>query len=56
MITRHRFIQTKSLKERLIKEADTLRDQARMLPFGTSSRHGLKKARQAEAAARMDGG
>jgi hypothetical protein len=55
MITRHRFIQTKSLKERLLKEAETLRDQAKMLPFGPVRDTALKKARQAEAAAHMDG-
>jgi hypothetical protein len=55
MITRHRFIQTKSLKERLLNKAETVRDQAKMLPFGPVRDTALKKARQAEAAAHMDG-
>ena len=54
MVTRQRFTQTKSLKERLLEEAQTLRDQARLLPFGTVRDAALKKARQAEAAAHMD--
>ncbi|WP_426527910.1 hypothetical protein [Bradyrhizobium sp. McL0615] len=51
---RHRFIQTKSLRERLLEEAQTLREQARLLPFGPVRDAALKKARQAEAAAHMD--
>jgi hypothetical protein len=54
MATRHRFIQTKPLKERLLEEAHTLRDQARLLPFGPVRDAALKKARQVEAAAHMD--
>jgi len=50
----HRFIQTKPLKERLLEEAQTLREQARLLPFGTVRDAALIKARQAEAAAHMD--
>ena len=49
-----RIIQTKSLKERLLEEAQTLRDQARLLPFGPVRDAALKKARQVEAAAQMD--
>jgi len=55
MITWHRFIQTKLLKERLLEEAETLRDQAKLLPFGPVRDAALKKARQAEAAVHMDG-
>ena len=54
MVTRHRVIQTKSLKERLLEEAQTLRDQAWLLPFGPVRDATLKKARQVEAAAHMD--
>ena len=54
MTMRHRFIQTKSLKVRLLEEAQTLREQARMLPFGPVRDAALTKARQAEAAAHMD--
>ena len=54
MGSRQRFIQTKSLKERLLEEAQTLRDQAKLLPFGPIRDAALKKARQAEAAAHMD--
>jgi len=54
MTTRHRFTQTKSLNERLLEEAQTLRDQAKMLPFGQVHDAALKKARQAEAAAHME--
>ena len=51
---RHRFIHTKSLRERLLQEAQMLRDQAKLLPFGPVRDAALKKARQAEAAAHMD--
>jgi len=44
----------KPLKERLLDEARTLREQARLLPFGAVRDAALKKARQAEAAAHMD--
>ena len=53
MVTLHHFIQTKPLKERLLEEAQTLREQARLLPFGPVRDAALKKARQAEAAAHM---
>ena len=54
MVTRRSVIQTKPLKERLLEEAQTLRDQARLLPFGSVRDAALKKARQAEAAVHMD--
>ena len=54
MATGHRFIQTKPLRERLLEEARTLRDQARLLPFGPVRDAALRKARQVEAAAYVD--
>jgi hypothetical protein len=54
MTMRHRFRQTKPLKQRLLEEAQTLREQARLLPFGPVRDAALTKARQAEAAAHMD--
>jgi hypothetical protein len=49
-----RILQTKSPKERLLEEAQTLRDQARLLPFGPVRDAALKKARHAEAAAHVE--
>jgi len=54
MATRHRIVQIKPLKERFLEEARTLRDQARLLPFGPVRDAALRKARQVEAAAYMD--
>jgi hypothetical protein len=54
MVTRHRFIQAKPLKARLLEVAQTLREQARLLPYGPVREAAMKKARQAEAAAHMD--
>jgi hypothetical protein len=54
MITRRRFKQTKSLKERLLEEARDIREQAKLLPYGPVREAALKKARQVEAAAHMD--
>jgi hypothetical protein len=54
MIGRHRFKQTKSLKERLLEEAQNLRDEAKLLPYGPLRDAALKKARQTEVAAHMD--
>jgi hypothetical protein len=54
MTMRHRFLQTNPLKVRLLEEAQSLRDQARLLPFGPVREAAMKKARQAEAAAHMD--
>jgi hypothetical protein len=41
------FQQTKSYKERLIEEAQNLREAAMLLPFGPIREAALKKARQA---------
>ncbi|MBT1516821.1 hypothetical protein KIP88_41175 [Bradyrhizobium sp. SRL28] len=54
IIKRRRFKQTKSLKERLVEEAQKLRDQAKLLPYGPVREAVLKKARRIEAAAHMD--
>ena len=54
MIPRRRFKQTLSLKERLIKEAASCREQAKLLPPGAGREALLRKARQAETAARID--
>ncbi len=54
MIERRRFRQSKSLKERLIAEAQNLRDEAKLLPYGPLREAALKKARQIDAAAHMD--
>jgi hypothetical protein len=51
---RRRFKQTKSLKDRLLEEAQNLREQAKLLPYGSVRDATLKKARQAEAAANMN--
>jgi hypothetical protein len=49
-----RFKQSKPLNERLLLEAQSLREQARLLTIGPVRDAALKKARQAEAAAHMD--
>jgi hypothetical protein len=54
MQKRRRFKQTTSLKDRLLEEAQNLREQAKLLPYGLVREATLKKARQAEAAANMD--
>ncbi len=54
MIFKRRFLQTKSLKERLIDEAQNLRDAAKLLPFGPERGAAMRKARQTEAASHMD--
>jgi hypothetical protein len=54
MIKRRRFKQTKPLKERLLDEAQILRDELKLLPYGPVRDAALKKARQIEAAANMD--
>ena len=53
-IQRRRFKQTQSLKERLLAEAQNLREEARLLPCGSLRDAALRKARQTEAAAHMD--
>jgi hypothetical protein len=54
MVMRQRFIQTKPLKVRLLEEAETLREQAGLLPFGPVRDAAMRKAREVEAAAHMD--
>jgi hypothetical protein len=54
MFQRRRFKQAKSLKQRLLEEAQNLRDEAKLLPYGPVRDAALKKARQTEAAAHMD--
>ena len=54
MQKRRRFKQTKSLKDRLLEKAQNLREQAKLLPYGSVRDATLKKARQAEAAAHID--
>jgi hypothetical protein len=54
MIPRRRFKQTKPLKERLLQQAQDLRDEAKLLRHGPVRDATVKKARQFEAAARID--
>ena len=54
MISRQRFIQAKSLRERLLEEARNLRNEAKLLPHGALRDAALRKARLTEAAAHMD--
>jgi len=54
MLTRRRFTQTISLKGRLLEEAQNLRDEAKLLPYGPVRDAALRKARQTETAAHMD--
>jgi hypothetical protein len=54
MSTRRREKQTTSLKDRLIQEAESLRRQAEEMPAGVRRDELLRKARQAETAARVD--
>jgi hypothetical protein len=54
IIKRRRFKQTKPLKVRLVEEAQKLRDEAKLLPYGPVREAVLKKARKIEAAAHMD--
>jgi hypothetical protein len=54
MSTRRRFKQVTSLKDRLIQEAESLRKQAQEMPPGIRRDELLRKARQAETAARVD--
>ncbi|MBR0953313.1 hypothetical protein [Bradyrhizobium canariense] len=51
---RRRFKQVKPLKERLLEEAQNLREEAKLLPSGALRDAALLKARQVEAAAHMD--
>ncbi|MGY3527726.1 hypothetical protein ACVILK_000480 [Bradyrhizobium embrapense] len=52
-VKRRRFKQTYSLEERLAKEAEQLREQAKALPPCSEREILLKKARQAETGAHM---
>ena len=52
---RRRFKQTQSLEARLSEEAKRLREQAKLLPHGAERDELIRKARQAETAARMNG-
>ena len=54
MITRRRFKHSVSLKDRLTKEAEACREQAKLLPPGALREALLRKARQAETAAHVD--
>lgn len=54
MQKRRRFKQPKSLKDRLLEEAQNLRERAKLLPYGSVRHASSKRARQAEAAAHMD--
>ncbi|QHO78501.1 hypothetical protein ACH79_00475 [Bradyrhizobium sp. CCBAU 051011] len=54
MIKRRRFKQTRPLKQRLLEEAQNLRDEAKLLPYGPVRDAAMTKARQIEAAAHMD--
>jgi hypothetical protein len=54
MLTRRRVKQIECLKDRLIHEADKLRSKAKEMPPGVRREKLLKKAREAEMAARID--
>ncbi|WP_371419351.1 hypothetical protein [Bradyrhizobium sp. CCBAU 051011] len=54
IIKRRRFKQTRPLKQRLLEEAQNLRDEAKLLPYGPVRDAAMTKARQIEAAAHMD--
>jgi hypothetical protein len=53
MKQRRRFKQTESLEDRLGKEAERLKEQARELPHGPEREILLRKARQAETGSHM---
>ncbi|HUN96604.1 MAG TPA: hypothetical protein VMU69_10230 [Bradyrhizobium sp.] len=52
---RRRVKQIETLEERLVKQAQRLRDEAAGMSPGLPRETALRKARQAEMAARMDG-
>ena len=56
MQRRRRFKHTISLEERLAKEANRLREQAKALPRGHQQEDLLRKARQAETGSHMSEG
>ena len=51
---RRRFKQSKTLSERLIEEAGSLREQAKLLAPGAVRDALLRKARQCDTGSRMD--
>ena len=51
---RRRFKQTETLENRLADEAKRLREEAKLLPPGAVREAALRRARQAETAARTD--
>ena len=53
MQKRRRFIQPRSLEERLAEEAKRLREEASLLPKGALRDATLRKARQAETGSHM---
>nr|WP_271671166.1 hypothetical protein [Bradyrhizobium sp. CCBAU 51627] len=53
MQRRRRFKQTVSLEERLSREAERLRDEAKSLPPGPQREDAIRRARQAETASHM---
>jgi hypothetical protein len=53
-VRRNRVKQTNPLKERLVQEAQRLRDEAKGMPPGVEREALIRKARHAEAAAKMD--
>ena len=54
METRGRVIRVASLKDRLIQQAENLRNQAKGMPAGIRREELTAKARQAETAAHLD--
>jgi len=53
MQQRHRIPQTSALDERLARDSQNLRKQAEGMPVGVAREDLLRKARQAERAARV---
>ena len=50
MLKRRRFKQTDTLEQRLVEEANRLREEAKLLPPGAVRDATIRKARQADAA------
>ena len=53
MFKRRRFRQTRSLEERLLAQAKSLREEARALPVGIAKERLMQKARRADTAAHL---
>jgi len=53
MLQRRGFKQAKSPKERLLEEAQDLRNEAKLVPYGPLGDAALKKARETEAVAHV---